>query len=63
MTDALIDPKVRVVDTFPSDTQPRIVYPIALTSTAGPGAKNFAAYLRSKAARATFKKYGFELLP
>lgn len=33
-SDALIDKSVRVVDTFPADTHPPIVYPIALTKSA-----------------------------
>lgn len=58
-TDALIDPKVRIVDTFPDDSHAPIVYPVALTATAGHDAARFAAYLQSPAAAATFRKYGF----
>jgi molybdate transport system substrate-binding protein len=58
-TDALIDKNVRVVDVFPATTHPRIVYPIALTTSAQPAAAKFAAYISSPAADAAFKAYGF----
>jgi len=62
-TDALIDPKVRIVDTFPSDSHLPITYPAALTRIAHPDAKEFMDYLSSPASRAAFKKYGFAVLP
>lgn len=61
-TDALIDKKVRVVDTFPSNTHPAIVYPVALTSSAHAGAAQFLTFLRSQTAQEIFKKYGFTVL-
>jgi molybdate transport system substrate-binding protein len=61
-TDALVDNKVRIVDRFPANTHPPIVYPVALTISASPDAAKFVAYLRSPAAKTTFKKYGFTLL-
>lgn len=61
-TDALIDKQVRIVDYFPDSSHPVIVYPIALTVTAKPGAAKFLAYLHSAAAQAVFKKYGFSVL-
>jgi len=61
-TDALVDKKVRVVDEFPASTHPAIVYPIALTVTAGQGADAFVAFLRGPAGQAAFKKYGFTVL-
>jgi molybdate transport system substrate-binding protein len=61
-TDAAAEPKVRVVASFPEDTHPPIVYPMALTTTTGPGAAEFAAYLRSPAARPLFEKQGFTVL-
>lgn len=61
-TDALIDKRVRIVDTFPANAHPAIVYPVALTRTAQPGAERFLAYLRSATAQAVFKKYGFSVL-
>jgi molybdate transport system substrate-binding protein len=58
-TDALIDKKVRVVDVFPADSHPPIVYPVALTRTAQTAATRFIAFLESPAAAQTFKSYGF----
>ncbi|HWJ34405.1 MAG TPA: molybdate ABC transporter substrate-binding protein [Steroidobacteraceae bacterium] len=58
-TDALVDPGVRIVDTFPADTHPPIIYPIALTTGARSGAAQFADYLGTPAAGAVFAKYGF----
>lgn len=59
-TDAAVEPKVRVVDTFPENTHPPIVYPAALTAASRKAAA--AAFLRSlrePAARGVFEKYGF----
>ena len=61
-TDALVDKKVRVVGEFPASTHPAIVYPIALTVTAGQRADAFVAFLRGPAGQAAFKKYGFTVL-
>jgi len=62
-TDALIEKRVRVVDTFPDDSHAPITYPVALIATAKPGAGRFVAYLKSPAARAVFAHYGFQNLP
>src|SRR5581483_967889 len=40
-TDALAENRVRIVDVFPEDSHPRIVYPIALTMRASPEARRF----------------------
>jgi len=62
-TDATAEPSVKIVATFPDDTHPPIVYPIALTSTAtNPDADAFLSYLRSVAARPAFEKQGFSVL-
>jgi molybdate transport system substrate-binding protein len=62
-SDALVDKKVRVVDVFPVGSHPPIVYPVALTTSAGSGPANFIAFLRSTTAQAAFIKYGFTVLP
>jgi len=62
-TDALAEKRVRVVDTFPGDSHPPIVYPVALTAGAAPEAAAFEAFLESNAAREIFTRYGFEPLP
>jgi len=59
-TDALIDKGVRIVGTFPQASHAPIVYPVALTVGAKPGAQKFVDYLRTPAAAAIFLKYGFE---
>jgi molybdate transport system substrate-binding protein len=61
-TDAAADPNVRIVGTFPENTHPPIVYPVALTATAGGDAPAFLAYLKSAAARPSWEKQGFTLL-
>ncbi len=61
-TDAAAEPEVRIVDTFPPDSHPPIVYPMALTRAAGPEARAFAAYLRGPTACALFKAQGFTVL-
>jgi molybdate transport system substrate-binding protein len=54
---------VRVVGTFPPDTHPPIVYPIALTTASeNPNAPALLVYLRGSAARAQFQKAGFTAL-
>ena len=58
-TDALMDKGVRIVDTFPADSHPPIVYPIALGTAANKDASRFVDYLRTPAADAVFMKYGF----
>jgi molybdate transport system substrate-binding protein len=62
-TDAAVDPGVRIVDRFPPNTHPPIVYPIAVTRDAKiPAATAYVAYLRSPAARPAFQKQGFTTL-
>ena len=61
-TDAAAEPLVRIVATFPPDSHPPIVYPMALTPTAGAEARELAAYLRGPAAGVLFEAQGFALL-
>jgi molybdate transport system substrate-binding protein len=62
-TDAIVDPNVKIVGEFPSDSHPAIVYPVALTANARPDAAAYLAFLRSEAGRELFEKYGFAFLP
>jgi molybdate transport system substrate-binding protein len=62
-TDALADKRVRIVDTFPAGSHAPIIYPVAVTASAGPAAVQFATFLESPAARRIFVRYGFEPLP
>jgi molybdate transport system substrate-binding protein len=59
-TDAKSEPKVKVVATFPADSHPPIIYPVALTSTAqGELPKKLLTFLKSKAAKDIFVEQGF----
>lgn len=58
-TDAMIEPRVRIVDTFPANTHPPIRYPGAATKGARPEAIAYLDYLAGPAAVAAWKKYGF----
>jgi molybdate transport system substrate-binding protein len=61
-TDAWSDKSVKIVDTFPPDSYPPIVYPAALVATSkSTAAKPLLDYLRSPAARPVWEKYGFGL--
>jgi molybdate transport system substrate-binding protein len=61
-TDALVDPRVKVLDAFPEESQPQIVYPAALTGRAGPAAEGFYDFLRSAEGHAIFERRGFTVL-
>jgi molybdate transport system substrate-binding protein len=61
-TDARVEPGVKIVGTFPADTHPPIIYPVAATVTAKPEAKDYLDYLHSSSAKAVLEKYGFVYL-
>jgi len=61
-TDAKIEPGVKIVGTFPADSHPPIIYPVAATATAKPEATEYLAFLRSALAKTTLEKYGFTFL-
>ena len=61
-TDAKVEPGVKVVGTFPADSHPPIIYPVAATTTAKPEAQSYLDYLHSSAAKAVLEKYGFTYL-
>ncbi len=62
-TDAMVA-KVKVVGTFPDDSHPPIIYPVALTvqCAKSDAAKAYLDYLKSDAAKAVFEKAGFVIL-
>ena len=62
LTDAKVEPGVRIVGTFPADSHPAIIYPVAATTTAKPETSNYLAFLRSTAAKIILEKYGFKFL-
>ncbi len=59
-SDAVAEPRVSVVASFPADTHPSIVYPAALTATATDGAAAFLDALSAPAAQAIFTANGFQ---
>lgn len=62
-TDAVAEDGVTVVATFPEDSHPPIVYPVALTvEGTQPAAVDLLAWLGSAAARGSFERQGFSVL-
>ena len=62
-TDAVSDPDVRIVATFPADSHEPIVYPFALTAqSTSKEAAAFLAFLKGQTAAAIFRKQGFTIL-
>ena len=61
-TDAKVEPGVKIVGTFPADSHPAIIYPVAATTTAKPETADYLAFLRSSAAKTILEKYGFKFL-
>lgn len=62
-TDARAEAGVRVIDLFPPDSHPPVIYPVALLrDSRHADARAFLAYLRSPAAAALFEAQGFTVL-
>ncbi|HXX83689.1 MAG TPA: molybdate ABC transporter substrate-binding protein [Casimicrobiaceae bacterium] len=63
-TDALAEPRVRVVDMFPAGSHPTIVYPAAViaASRSAEQARALLAYLASDEGRATWRRHGFVMI-
>jgi molybdate transport system substrate-binding protein len=62
-TDAMADKGVKIVDIFPPDSYPPIIYPAALVAAGkSPAAQSFLDYLRTPAAAQVWEKYGFGLV-
>lgn len=61
LTDAKVEKKVKLLDTFPESSHPPILYPIALTTKGSGNAKRFSQFVVSKRGAAIFEKYGFSL--
>ena len=61
-TDAASDPNVKIVATFPADSHPPIIYPIALTTKATDEARSFFSYIKSPKAVPLFEAQGFTVL-
>jgi len=60
-TDAPIAQQTKIVATFPAESHPPILYPIALTPAGAnnPAAQKFLHFLTGEQARAIFARYGF----
>lgn len=61
-TDAVVEPKVRIVDLFPESSHAPITYPVAAVSTARPETASFLEFLRGEVARGIFLKAGFSIV-
>ncbi|MGY3237364.1 MULTISPECIES: molybdate ABC transporter substrate-binding protein [unclassified Bradyrhizobium] len=61
-TDAKVEPGVKIVGTFPADSHPAIIYPVAATTTAKRETSDYLAFLRTSTAKAILEKYGFKFL-
>lgn len=62
-TDARVEKQVRVIGFFPPGSHPPIVYPVAVTTKARSGAREFIEFLQSSAAQGAFKQHGFQPPP
>src|SRR5262249_4645817 len=62
-TDAASDSNVKIIGTFPEDTHPPIIYPVALTATASlPDATAFLDFIKSAKSKPLFEAQGFAVL-
>lgn len=62
-TDAISDPKVKVLAAFPESSHQPIIYPIAITkSSSDPAAASFFDFLRGGDAKGVFDRQGFVIL-
>jgi molybdate transport system substrate-binding protein len=62
-TDALAEPGVKVLGTFPANSHPPIIYPVGrVAASANPDAAEFLSFLASPRAAAIFEAQGFKLL-
>jgi molybdate transport system substrate-binding protein len=60
-TDARSEPAVKVMGTFPEDSHPKILYPVALTASAKPDACKFLEFLLSSESAPSFEVQGFSI--
>jgi molybdate transport system substrate-binding protein len=62
LTDAQAEKRVRVVDVFPEDTHPAILYPAAVTAHAQPQAQRYLEFLSGPEAGENFRRSGFRVI-
>ena len=61
-SDALAEPRVRVLATFPEDSHPPIIYPVArVKASTHPQAAAFVQWLQALEAAAIFRRHGFSV--
>ncbi|ARP98845.1 molybdate ABC transporter substrate-binding protein [Pseudorhodoplanes sinuspersici] len=61
-TDGKVDPGVKIIGTFPDNSHEPVIYPVAAVATAKPDVAGYLTFLRTKAAKDIFEKYGFSFL-
>jgi len=62
-TDAKIEPKVKIVGTFPDGSYPPVIYPVAEpVSSKNANVGKYLSFLHTQAAKTIFEKYGFSFL-
>lgn len=62
-SDAQVEPGVRVLATFPADSHPPIVYPVArIAASKHAQSSAFVRWLATPAAAAIFRRHGFSIL-
>jgi molybdate transport system substrate-binding protein len=61
-TDAKVDPGVKIIGTFPADSHPAIIYPVAATTTAKTEAADYLAFMKTSVSKMILEKYGFDFL-
>ena len=61
-TDARIEPKVKIIGTFPDGSYPPVTYPVAATANGKAAAARYLSFLATPAAKAIFERYGFSFL-
>jgi len=62
-SDAVAYKGVKILGTFPENTHPPVIYPVAAVAiSTNPGSPRYIAFLRSSAARPIFEKHRFTFL-
>jgi molybdate transport system substrate-binding protein len=62
-TDAIADKGVRIVDAFPEESHPPIVYPMVQLKGTNAATAQLAEHLAAPATRAVWERYGFRVIP
>jgi len=62
-TDAKVEPKVKIIGTFPPGSHPPIIYPAAaVAGSRHPNVKRYLHFLQTPAAKTIFERFGFRFL-